>query len=158
MARGTDRFSRQGSALAHTFLADLCQLGLPGIDWEWALVHLHDDLRRNYGEDFLENGVAHPISHTLDLAYGYHCTAQVARHVGDDALADQFDDLAAPLDATRSTRRPGCCSTRPSTRAAGGTTRSGCCTTWRRASSSPAATRRFVEHARPRSSASAPSR
>ena len=32
MARGSDRFSRQGSALAHTFLADLCQLGLPGID------------------------------------------------------------------------------------------------------------------------------
>ena len=29
MARGADRFSRQGSALAHTFLADLCALGLP---------------------------------------------------------------------------------------------------------------------------------
>jgi putative alpha-1,2-mannosidase len=26
MAKGADRFSRQGSALAHTFLADLCQL------------------------------------------------------------------------------------------------------------------------------------
>ena len=37
MARGADRFSRQGSALAHTFLADLCQLGSPGIDWDWAL-------------------------------------------------------------------------------------------------------------------------
>lgn len=29
MARGADRFSRQGSALAHTFLADLCALGSP---------------------------------------------------------------------------------------------------------------------------------
>ena len=46
MARGADRFSRQGSALAHTFLADLCELGLPGIDWDWALVHMHNDLRR----------------------------------------------------------------------------------------------------------------
>ena len=46
MARGSDRFSRQGSALAQTFLADLCRLGLPGIDWEWALVHMHTDLRR----------------------------------------------------------------------------------------------------------------
>ena len=35
------------------FLADLCQLGLPGIDWDWALVHMDDDLRRTYGEDFL---------------------------------------------------------------------------------------------------------
>ena len=29
MAKGADRFSRQGSALAQTFLADLCQLGRP---------------------------------------------------------------------------------------------------------------------------------
>lgn len=53
MAKGSDRFSRQGSALAHTFLADLSQLGLPGIDWDWALVHMHNDLRRTYAEDFL---------------------------------------------------------------------------------------------------------
>ncbi len=60
MARGSDRFSRQGSALVHTFLADLCQLGVDGIDWDWALVHMHNDLRRTYGEDFLLRGVAHP--------------------------------------------------------------------------------------------------
>ena len=95
MARGTDRFFRQGSALAHTFFADVCALGLPGIDWEYALVHMHDDLRRNYGEDYLEKGIAHPISHTLDLAYGYHCTARVARHVGDHELADHLDELAS---------------------------------------------------------------
>ncbi|KRE29558.1 glycoside hydrolase domain-containing protein [Agromyces sp. Soil535] len=95
MARGSDRFSRQGSALAQTFLADLCQLGLPGIDWEWALVHMHTDLRRTYGEDFLLRGVAHPISHTLDLAYGYWCTAKVAARVGDRALVEEFTTLAA---------------------------------------------------------------
>ncbi|GAA2027432.1 GH92 family glycosyl hydrolase [Agromyces tropicus] len=95
MARGSDRFSRQGSALAQTFLADLCQLGLPGIDWEWALVNMHSDLRRTYGEEFLLRGVAHPISHTLDLAYGYWCTAKVAARVGDRALADEFTGLAA---------------------------------------------------------------
>jgi putative alpha-1,2-mannosidase len=95
MARGTDRFSRQGSALAHTFFADICELDLPGIDWEYALVHLHDDLRRNYGEDYLEKGLAHPISQTLDHAYGYHCTARVARHIGDHELADHLDVLAA---------------------------------------------------------------
>jgi putative alpha-1,2-mannosidase len=94
MARGSDRFSRQGSALAQTFLADLCQLGLPGIDWEWALVHMHTDLRRTYGEDFLLRGVAHPISHTLDIAYGYWCTAKVAARVGDRDLVEEFATLA----------------------------------------------------------------
>lgn len=94
MARGADRFFRQASALAHTFFADVCALGLPGLDWDYALVHLHDDLRRNYGEEYLEKGVTHPITHTLDLAYGYHCTARVARHVGDHALADHLDGLA----------------------------------------------------------------
>ncbi len=94
MARGADRFSRQGSALAHTFLADLCRLGLPGVDWDWALVHLHNDLRRLYGEDFLLRGRAHPISHTLDLAFGYWCTALVAARAGDRTLVEQFTDLA----------------------------------------------------------------
>lgn len=94
MARGSDRFSRQGSALAQTFLADLCQLGVDGIDWDWALVHMHNDLRRTYGEDFLLRGEAHPISHTLDIAFGYWCTAKVARRVGDRALAEEFESLA----------------------------------------------------------------
>ncbi|KQM84552.1 glycoside hydrolase domain-containing protein [Agromyces sp. Leaf222] len=95
MARGSDRFSRQGSALAQTFLADLCQLELPGVDWDWALVHMHTDLRRTYGEDFLLRGHAHPISHTLDLAFGYWCTAKVAERVGDRALVEQFRGLSS---------------------------------------------------------------
>lgn len=95
MARGADQFSRQGSALAHTFFADLCRLGLPGMDWDWALVHMHNDLRRSYGEDFLLRGLAHPISHTLDLATGYWCTSAVAEHLGDATLVTQFGPLAA---------------------------------------------------------------
>ena len=94
MAKGADRFSRQGSALAQTFLADLCQLGVTEVDWDWALCHMDTDLRRAYGEEYLLRGVTHPISHTLDLASGYHCTAKVARYVGDSALADQFEQLA----------------------------------------------------------------
>ncbi|MFD1049979.1 glycoside hydrolase domain-containing protein, partial [Kibdelosporangium lantanae] len=78
MARGADRFFRQASALVHTTLADVHALGLGDLDWTWALVHMHDDLRRLYGEDFYEHGVVHPISHTLDLAYAYHCTAGTA--------------------------------------------------------------------------------
>jgi len=95
MARGSDRFSRQGSALAHTFLADLCQLEVPGIDWDWALVTMQQDLRRSYGEDYLLTGVAHPISHTLDLAFGYWCTARVAARVEDDAVVAETERLAS---------------------------------------------------------------
>ena len=94
MAKGADRFSRQGSALAQTFLADLCQLGVGGVDWDWALCHMDTDLRRAYGEEYLLRGVTHPITHTLDLAFGYQCTAIVARAVGDQALAEQFEELA----------------------------------------------------------------
>ncbi len=99
MSRGADQFFRQASALAHTFLADLCRLGLPGMDWNWALVHMHNDLRRMYGEDFLLRGETHPISHTLDLAFGYWCTATVAHHLGDRALVDEFTPLAAQWTA-----------------------------------------------------------
>ena len=62
-----------------------------GLDWSWALVHMVDDLRRLYGEDFFEHGLVHPITHTLDLAYGNHCTAQVARALGDKRLADELE-------------------------------------------------------------------
>jgi putative alpha-1,2-mannosidase len=95
MAKGADRFFRQGSALAHTFLADLCSLSIGGVDWEWALSHMTADLRRQFGEEFLEYGVAHPITHTLDLAAGHRCTAIVARAVGDHELADRLDGLAS---------------------------------------------------------------
>jgi putative alpha-1,2-mannosidase len=90
MARGADRFFRQGSALAHTALADVHALGLGALDWTWALVHMEDDLRRLYGEDFFEHGLVHPIAHTLDLAYACHCTAQIARALGDTRLADEL--------------------------------------------------------------------
>ena len=90
MARGADRFFRQGSALIHTALTDAHALGLGDLDWNWALVHMADDLRRMYGEDFWEHGVVHPITHTLDLAYAHHCTAQVARALNDHRLADDL--------------------------------------------------------------------
>ncbi|MBN9606526.1 MAG: glycoside hydrolase family 92 protein [Actinomycetales bacterium] len=94
MARGSDRFSRQGSALAHTFLADLCLAGETGIDWDWALVHMQNDLRRTYGEEFLLQGITHPLSHVLDLAFGYWCTARVAERVGDRPLLTELVPLS----------------------------------------------------------------
>ena len=94
MARGADRFFRQASALAHTALADAHTLRPDSLDWSWALVHMADDLRRMYGEEFFEYGVVHPVTHTLDLAYGHHCTAQVARALADHRLAADLADRA----------------------------------------------------------------
>lgn len=91
MARGADRFSRQASSLAHLFFADLAELDVGGIDWEWALVLLQQDLRRGHGEELLERGTTEPITHVLDLAQAHHATARIARRVGDDRLADQLD-------------------------------------------------------------------
>jgi predicted alpha-1,2-mannosidase len=90
MARGADRFFRQASALAHTALADAHALGNGELDWSWALVHMEADLHGLYGENFIENGLVHPITHTLDLAYAHHCTAAVARSLNDRRLADQL--------------------------------------------------------------------
>jgi putative alpha-1,2-mannosidase len=92
MARGADRFFRQASALVHTALADAHALGRSELDWNWALVHMVDDLRRMYGEDFFEHGMVHPITHTLDLAYAHFCAAKVARALNDRRLADDLEN------------------------------------------------------------------
>lgn len=94
MAKGSDRFARQASGLAHTLLADVCAAGAPGIDWDAALVNMLADLRRTYGEDFLTGGRTEPISHTLDIAFAYWCTARVADHVGDRRVAEECRRLA----------------------------------------------------------------
>ena len=94
--------------------------------------------------------------HTLDLAYGYHCTAQVARARRRRRARRRPRRRWPPVgQRLRPGHRPAA-STRSSTRAASGTTRSGCCTTWRRGSQLAGGDDAFVAHARPRSSASAP--
>ena len=95
MARGTDRFFRQGSALAHTLLRRRLRARTA-----WHRLGLRRSSTSSTtcagttARSILEKGVAHPITHTLDLAHGYHCTAVIARHVGDHVLADHLDGLA----------------------------------------------------------------
>ena len=95
--RSRTRVSRQASALAHTLLADLCALGATGIDWNWALVHMVADLRRTYGEEYILNGITHPVTHVLDLAFGYWCTSLVARRQRDRWSHRQRLELALSL-------------------------------------------------------------
>ncbi|MFK7789106.1 MAG: GH92 family glycosyl hydrolase [Phycisphaeraceae bacterium] len=91
MARGFDRFAHQASALAHVTIADALTRGTPGIDWERAATMMARDLSRGgTGEAFLQQGIVHPITHTLDLAYGCFCTARIAEHIGDTKLQQQM--------------------------------------------------------------------
>lgn len=94
LARGYDRFAHQASALAHVVIADAFHRNLPGIDWDRAVTMMWKDTGRAYGEAFLQDGLVHPITHTLDLAYGCYCTAKVARGIGDTTTSLRMMDLA----------------------------------------------------------------
>lgn len=96
MARGFDRFAHQASALCHVTIADALTRGIGGIDWERAATMMARDISRGgSGEAFMQQGLVHPITHTLDLAYGCYCTARVAQHIGDDRLYNQMLEKAA---------------------------------------------------------------
>jgi len=95
LARGYDRFSHQASALGHVVIADAFHRRLPGIDWERALTLMSKDLGREYGEAFYQDGVVHPLTHTLDLAYGCLCTAAIATEIGDATVAEQMLEYAS---------------------------------------------------------------
>jgi putative alpha-1,2-mannosidase len=94
LSRGYDRFAHQASGLAHVVIADAFHRQLPGIDWDRAVTLMWKDMGRAYGEAFLHDGLVHPITHTLDLAYACFCTATVARGIGDDAVGARMEDLA----------------------------------------------------------------
>ena len=68
-------FCSPGQALSHVTIADALTRGLKGIDWERVATMITRDLKRGgVGEAFLQQGVVHPITHTLDMAYGCYCT------------------------------------------------------------------------------------
>ena len=156
MAKGVDRFSRQGSALAQTFLADLCTLG-----------RARDRLglgARPHGQrpaPRVRRGVpaargrapGHPHPRP-GLRLPLHRQGRPARR--RRGAGRRSSRAWPPAGSTPSTPETGCSSTPPSTRAASGTTRSASCTTWRPGSTSPAARRR-TSRCSTRSSASAPS-
>ena len=84
----SERFDRQGSALAHLTLVDAFWRNIEGIDWDRALRAMYRTLKLGRGKEFASKGVTHPVSHTLDLAQASCCTATVAKHVGDQWVYD----------------------------------------------------------------------
>ena len=95
MARGFDRFDHQASALAHVTIADAFTRDIDGIDWEHAMTLMTRDITRGAaGEIFFQKKLVHPLTHTLDLAYGCFCTARIAEKLGDQKLFSRMSEYA----------------------------------------------------------------
>ncbi len=85
---------KQARSLAHFMIADAFHRKLGGIDWSRAKDLMAADIERKANSDFLDDGLARPITHTLDLAVASWCTACMSRALGDHATAERFAELA----------------------------------------------------------------
>ena len=86
-------FENQARALAHHVIADAFNRRLDGIDWERALDLMITDIHKERNRDFLEGGIAHPYTHTLDLADACICTARIADYLGDEKTRQEMVEL-----------------------------------------------------------------
>jgi len=92
-----DRFTKQATGLCHAILEDARLRGIPG-DWDRALTLLWKTGRSRRGrksrfEDYENNQLATPLSHTLDISYAHFCTARMARAVGHQSIHDRAASL-----------------------------------------------------------------
>lgn len=81
-----NQFAKQARALAHNAILDAYHRHIDGIDWQRALDAMVRDLRQPRNRDFFEKGLVFPVTHTLDLANGCYCTAQLAKALGSDDI------------------------------------------------------------------------
>jgi len=95
MDNSSERFDRQGSCLAHMTIIDAYWREIEGVDWERALRAMHRTVKLGRGVEFAEQGVVHPLSHTLDLAGANWCTAMLAKGLGDQHVHDACLPLSA---------------------------------------------------------------
>ena len=83
-AKGCDM---QARALACHSILDAFHCGVQDIDWHRALDVMAKDVFSACNDDFLKNGMALPITHTLDLASACDCIRQLADALGDSGLS-----------------------------------------------------------------------
>ena len=88
------RTSNQARSLAHYMITDAFHRKLEGIDWQRAKDLMVADILSPGNRDFLENGLAQPITHTLDLAGASWCVAWIARALGDSDTLRRMGELA----------------------------------------------------------------
>ena len=92
--KDVSKFDGQARGLTHHVIADAHNRGLRGIDWRDALRLMVADIRKPSNRDFVTDGVAHPYTHTLDLADACFCTARLARQLGEGAIAGEMAELS----------------------------------------------------------------
>ena len=89
-----EKFEGQASALAHFTIADAYLRDIDGIDWHKALDLMTSTFRSGPGEQFVREGMIHPFTHTLDLAYASFCAAQIAEGLGNIDLYKRMMELS----------------------------------------------------------------
>jgi putative alpha-1,2-mannosidase len=91
-----DICSKQASGLGHITLADAFFRLPDAADWSAELELICESLLADEKtRTFVDEGIVHPISHTLDLCEACFGLAKIARAVGDDARGEQMETLAA---------------------------------------------------------------
>lgn len=91
-----DICSKQASGLGHITLADAFFRLPDAADWPAEIDLIAETLfADDQARTFRDEGVVHPISHTLDLCETCFGLAKIARAVGDDTRGEQMEKLAA---------------------------------------------------------------
>ena len=85
-----NQFDNQARSLAHHVIADALYRRVEGIDWQRALCAMRADLDQVKNQPYLQEGSVRPVTHTLDLAGAHYCTAQLAKHLGQDDLYSEL--------------------------------------------------------------------
>ncbi|MDF1813628.1 MAG: GH92 family glycosyl hydrolase [Verrucomicrobiales bacterium] len=98
MNNAPECFGKQATGLCHMILQDAQMRGISG-NWEEVLRLLWVTSLGNLGrggkfQEFAENHVVHPLSHTLDIAFANFCIAQMAKTQGDQPVYDRSIPLA----------------------------------------------------------------
>lgn len=94
MADGPDICANVASGLSVYALAEAFFRGTDGVDWHDVIHASARALRQGYGAAYEKDGLARPITHTLDIAGACRSLACMARTLGDSKTAAGMDELA----------------------------------------------------------------
>lgn len=85
--------SEQSSMLGEYLICDAYYRGAKGIDWMHTLDCVKHDMSRESYRDFIEKGCCDKSTHTIDMAEAAGNTADVARELGREDIAEYLDQF-----------------------------------------------------------------
>lgn len=89
-----DSLTYQARTLFHFTITDAFHRRIKGIDWARAKKLMVKDIMRMENVDFVDKGLLHPLTHTLDLSGACFCIAQIAEYVGDTKTYKEMVELS----------------------------------------------------------------